>query len=113
MLQAYLHWFGVALYAEESNAVSLFIPIFLDSKSLGAEDPTEVSFARVWCVGECCGEREDGEKIVMVVERMFSPKVGLESLFQGQSQEVKAGWRCVATECEKLVAPPSSNAASS
>ena len=106
MRQACLHCFCVDTYAEESDAVSLFVLLFLDSESQVASDLTEVSFVPVWCVGECCGVWKDGEKVVKVVEWMFQSPLGLEDPFQGRCEEVKDGWRCAAAKWEKLVAPP-------
>jgi len=91
--QACLHCFYVNFYAEESDAVSLFVVFFLDSESQVAADLTEVSFGPVWFIWSC-GEREDGEEVVQVVECMFPTPLGLEDPFQGQCEEVEDGWRC-------------------
>jgi len=105
--QACLPSFCVDFYAEESDAVSLFVLFFFDSESQVAADLTEVSFVPVWCVW-CCGAREDGEEVVKVVECIFPTPLGLEDPFQGRCEEVEDGWRCAAAEWEELVAPPCS-----
>jgi len=81
--QACLHRCCVDLYAEESDAVSLFIWFFLDLKSPVAADLSEVSCLPVQCIRECCGAREDAQNVVKEVERMFPPPLRVRDPFHG------------------------------
>jgi hypothetical protein len=66
--QACLHCFWVDIYADEFDAVSLFVLFFLYSEFQIAVELTQLSIELVWCLRISCGVQEDGEIVVNVVE---------------------------------------------